>query len=225
MDKQERRKVDGSSVQLRLPFSPKFILDENLPSEPLQTALRESGASVLSLHDLGLLHTSDENITKTAATQEAWIVTRDNTFVLDAQVEGPKPSRVVLVPEARTRSSTDMTELSATVSEKCEQASTYYRSNTILIIDLRGETPSEYSLDLPPERITRLFPLFDKPVRIDSRELTKQWNCTVSTARRIAHQLSQQGWLRIRKKGRINRYYPGPKYLEIKSMLLKKSTD
>ena len=222
MDEKQCRKADNISVQLRLPFPPKIILDENLASEQLRTAFQKTGASVLSTHDLDLLHASDENITDTAIEQDAWIVTRDQKFVLAAQEEKPRPPHVILVSEADTRSSTDMSQLSATVSKS---ASTYYEPNAIQIIDAREDVPVIYLLPIPPEKITQLFPLFDKRTKIDSHKLSKQWNCTVSNARRIARQLSQGGWLRIVKQGGINCYWPGPNYLRIKSILLKKSKD
>ena len=217
----ESQEQVSHAKQLPLPFPQRFLLDENTANKQLQESLLARNACVLTLQDFDLLHAPDQTVSEVAIAQNTWIVTRDRRFAFDALKEGQTPHCIALVSQVSTNSSADSTELSAALSRECNQVSTYSESKSIEIIDLRARQPSAYTLPIPPDRLIQLLGLLDNRVRIDTDKLAEQWACSSARARQIACHLSDNGWLSIAKKGRSNRYYPGPSYLRMRNMLLR----
>lgn len=233
MDQEESRafqKETGHAKQLPLPFQQRFLLDENTASKQLKESLLARDAYVLTLDDFDLLRTAalDRTVSDIGTTQDAWIVTRDRKFAFDVIKEGGTASYIALVSEESTRSSVNSTELSTLLTRECKPVFTYSATETpetIKIMDLSAHELSTFELPFPPDRMIELFDLLDKKTRIDTRKLAEEWTCSPARARQIARRLSLNGWLMVIKTGRENRYYPGPKYFQLRNMLIKSSVD
>ena len=223
----ESRDQADQATQLPLPFQQRFLLDEDTASKQLQKSLLARDAYVLTLDDFDLLRiaASDRTVSEIGTTQHAWIVTRDTRFIVDALKEKGTPHCIALVSSESTTSPIDTDDLSKTLTGECSPVSAYSATDRIEVVDLRTSQPSMYTLPIPPDRILELFTVLHKRVKIDSHKLADQWGCSVARARRVASRLSRDGWLRISKTGRANRYYPGPSYLQVRDMLFKSTDD
>jgi len=223
----ESRDQADHATQLPLPFQQRFLLDENTASKQLRESLLERGSYVLTLDDFDLLRTaaSDKTVSGIGTKQHAWIVTRDTRFILDALKEEGTPYNIVLVSSESTTSSINVDDLSKTLTGECSPVSAYSATDRIEIVDLRTSQSPMHTLPIPPDRIRELFTVLDKRGKIDSRKLADQWGCSIARARRVASRLSRDGWLRITKSGRRNRYYPGSSYLQLRDMLFKSTDD
>jgi len=223
----ESRDEADHATQLPLPFQQRFLLDENTSSKQLQESLLGRGSSVLTLDDFDLLGTAapDGTVSDIGTTQHAWIVTRDTKFAFDALKEKGTPHCIVLVSSESTTSSLGTDDLSKTLTGECDPVSAYSATDKIKVVDLRTSKPFLYTLPIPPDKIRALFTVLDKREKIDTHKLADQWKCSVARARRVASRLSQDGWLKIVKTGRRNRYYPGPSYMQLRNMHLKSTSD
>jgi len=207
--------------QLQLPFQSGYFINANLPGQRLKKALGCRDTTIVTAHDLDLLAASDATISSSAGARGEWVITRDGAFHYDSVRAGAIPLGIVIVPEEKTGSHSDLAELSSAIGEKCSVLSLYTPAENTTVVDLRGTTAVILKLEVPPAEIRCILSRLDSQPGLTSYDLAIAWDCAVRTALRKARQFCANRWLRVAKKGQRNLYFRGARieaFLEMRTI-------
>ena len=207
--------VDTKAKQLPLPFY-RFLIDENLPGRRFIDTLGESRTDTTA--SLDLLEAPDAAVSRSAAAQGSWVVTRDKTFYYDSVKAGVVPPGVVVVPEAVTASDFDVKRIASTIAEACDELPLYRESEILLYLDVTTNRVRVREVPVPPIELRKILPELDVRGRIKTLDLANTWGCTRHAARRKARKLVTDDWLGVLRKGRSNIYFRGQRLGEFRNL-------